>query len=551
MHKSMAKRITIFTALAIMFSMSGVSYSNNGIFADNSDNYSNYSKTSFIVKTKQEIGVSEATGRISTQTGIRSIDEKNNKYQIKSIRRIFELNNGDAELYKELEMSRIYLFTLDEKSVFDVKEIVKSYSEDENTAYSELNFIGQAAGKKGGNISLLNSFASTPNDEMMYRQWYISNDGSITPSGRRSASRVGADINMLKAWDVETGSPDIIVAILDSGIKDDHPDIRDRIWYNENEIPNNGIDDDRNGYVDDYKGWDFAYEDNRPTDGFGHGTNIASVIGAATNNGIGFAGLDQACKLMNLKNLRDDNFGEYSWWSESVKYAADNGAHVINMSEGGDDYSETLETAIKYALKKGKFIVAAMMNKGDGRDYYPASFKGVCAVGATDTDDNRCTQFSWGGGSCYGKHIAVVAPGNKIYGLDYEDIRDYTVYWSGTSQSTAIVSALASLLLSQNPNRTNKDIDKILKVTARDQVGDRDEDSPGWDKYYGYGRVDAFLALTYDSTPEIMERIKEVERSTRVEENKKRNNENEAKEEKSRKEKEADARVKSKPSNPE
>ena len=540
----MNKRYTIslFLLLTIILS-ANTGYSGNII---------NYSKTSFIVKMKQDLGVSEATGKISTHTGIRSIDEKNNKYRIKNIKRIFELNNGDAELYKELEMSRIYLFTLDEKNVFDVKEIVRSYSDDENTDYSEPNYLGQAAGKKGRDMGILNQFATTPNDEMMYRQWYINNDGSITPSGRRSASRVGADINMLKAWEIETGSSEIVVAILDSGIRDDHPDIRERIWINEDEIPNNGIDDDRNGYVDDYKGWDFAYEDNRPTDGFGHGTNIASVIGAVTNNGIGFAGINQACKLMNLKNLRDDNFGEYSWWAESIKYAADNGADVINMSEGGDDYSETLETAVQYAVRKGSFIAAAMMNKGDSRDYYPASFNGVCAVGATDTDDNRCTQFSWGGGSCFGRHIAVVAPGNKIYGLDFEDINDYTVYWSGTSQSTAIVSALASLLLSQNPNRTNKEIDKIIKVTARDQVGDRDEDSPGWDKYYGYGRVDAYLALTNDITPEIQEKMREIEDNTKkFDTKKKKNDDAEASDSDSRKkDKKSDARTKSKPAKP-
>src|SRR5690606_12321479 len=198
------------------------------------------------------------------------------------------------------------------------------------------------------------------------------------------------------------------------------------------------------------------YVDNMPNDGFEHGTNISSVIGASTNNNIGFAGVDQACRLMNLKNLRDDNYGEYYWWSESIKYAVDNGADVINMSEGGDDYSETLQTAVNYALKQGKFIVATMMNKGDDRDDYPASFKGVFAVGATDTDDNRCSSYSWGGGSCYGDHIAVVAPGNKIYGLDYESLSDYSVYWSGTSQSTAIVSGLASLLLAQSTNRTIK-----------------------------------------------------------------------------------------------
>lgn len=175
----MNKRYTIslFLLLTIILS-ANTGYSGNII---------NYSKTSFIVKMKQDLGVSEATGKISTHTGIRSIDEKNNKYRIKNIKRIFELNNGDAELYKELEMSRIYLFTLDEKNVFDVKEIVRSYSDDENTDYSEPNYLGQAAGKKGRDMGILNQFATTPNDEMMYRQWYINNDGSITPSGRRSA----------------------------------------------------------------------------------------------------------------------------------------------------------------------------------------------------------------------------------------------------------------------------------------------------------------------------------------------------------------------------
>lgn len=519
----------------------------------------NYSSKSFFVKMKTELGVSEATGKLSTHTGIKSIDEKNNKYRIKSIKKVFELNNGDKDIYDELEMSRIYLFTLDDNNIFNVKDIVKAYADDENTNYSELNYIGRAAGKRGTDYVELNSLFTIPSDEMFYRQWYLSNDGSITPSGRRGASRVGADINMVRAWEIEKGSSDIIVAILDSGIRDDHPDLRERIWYNNSEIPNNGIDDDRNGYVDDYKGWDFAYEDERPNDGFGHGTNIASVIGASTNNNIGFAGVDQACRLMNLKNLRDDNYGEYYWWSESIKYAVDNGADVINMSEGGDDYSETLQTAVEYALRKGKFIVAAMMNKGDGRDYYPASFKGVFAVGATDTDDNRCLSFSWGGGSCFGDHIAVVAPGNKIYGLDYENLNDYSVYWSGTSQSTAIVSGLASLLLAQNNNRTIKDLDRIIKSTARDRVGDSDEDIKGWDRFYGYGRVDAYLALMYDSTPDIQQKIKEIEQETkRRNNNSDKNKTGDKSDDRGAKaddkttdpNKNADAKTKSKPANP-
>ena len=201
---------------------------------------------------------------------------------------------------------------------------------------------------------------------------------------------------------------------------------------------------------------------------------------------------------MNCKNLNSYNSGEYDWWSESIKYAVDNGADIINMSEGGDDYSKVLKTAIEYALESGVMVVAAMMNKGDNRNYYPAGFDGVMAVGATDTDDKRCRKFSWGGGSCWGKNISVVAPGNKIYGLDYENTQAYDVFWSGTSQSTAIVSGIASLLLAQNQNRTSDDLSKIIKFTAKDLVGDPREDKPGWDQYYGFGRVDSYAALTYE-----------------------------------------------------
>jgi subtilisin family serine protease len=139
-----------------------------------------------------------------------------------------------------------------------------------------------------------------------------------------------------------------------------------------------------------------------------------------------------------------------------------------------------------------------MMNKGNSRNYYPASYKGVLAVGATDTDDSRSERFSWGGGSCWGRHISVVAPGNKIYGLDYIDNTRYDVSWSGTSQSTAIVSAVASLLLSQKPERTSEEIKNIIIKTAKDRVGNPIEDKPGWDEYYGWGRVDANLALRYE-----------------------------------------------------
>ena len=464
---------------------------------------SSFSMKKFFVKTNAELKISEATGKISLNTGIASLDEKISKYKIESIKNLFRQNNGDPELFAKYGMARIYIFNFSDevKSGTDMEEAVNDFSKDINVEFSEPVYIGSSAGVNEyrlNNLFKQDLSENIPNDEMFYKQWYLKNSGSVDPSSGGGYAKIGADIKMIDGWNIETGNEDIIVAILDSGIKDDHPDLRGRIWNNNNEIPNNGIDDDENGYIDDVRGWDFAYDDKRPDDGFGHGTNIATVIAANINNSIGFAGIDGKCKVMNCKNLNNDNSGEYSWWSESIKYAVDNGARIINMSEGGDDYSKVLKTAVDYANDKGVLITAAMMNKGDDRDYYPASYKGVFAVGATDTDDKRCRKFSWGGGSCWGGHISVVAPGNKIYGLDYENDQNYEVYWSGTSQSTAVVSGIASLLLAQNSSRTNEDLKRIIKNTSKDLVGDPREDKPGWDKFYGYGRVDCYAALTYE-----------------------------------------------------
>lgn len=469
---------------------------------------SEFSRNKFFVKTNKELKISEATGKVMMPTGYKSLDEKIDKYGVVEIRNLFRLNNGNPEVYYRLGMERIYVFITDENCEYSygMDEIADDFGSDGNVEYGEPNYIGMSAGVKESAYENFIKKNITPNDEMFYKQWYLQNNGSVNPSSGGRA-KVGADIKIIDAWEIETGSEDVIVAILDSGIKDDHPDLSGRIWINKDEIPGNGIDDDYNGYIDDVRGWDFAYDDRKPEDGFGHGTNIATVIGASTNNNLGFAGIDMKCRLMNCKNLSSYNSGEYAWWSESIKYAVDNGADVINMSEGGDDFSKVLKTAIEYALENDVMVVAAMMNKGDGRDYYPASYKGVFSVGATDTDDKRCRKFSWGGGSCWGSHISVVAPGNRIYGLDYENDDNFDVYWSGTSQSTAIVSAIASLLKSQNKNRTSDEIKKIIRLTSKDLVGDLSEDKPGWDKYYGYGRVDTYAALNYDNVYDKKEEV--------------------------------------------
>jgi subtilisin family serine protease len=301
---------------------------------------------------------------------------------------------------------------------------------------------------------------------------------------------------MEKAWKIEQGDSSVVVAILDSGVKTDHLEFSGRIWKNYAEIPNNGVDDDNNGYIDDIQGWNFADGSNEVNDDSGHGTNIASIIGANGNNGIGFSGVDWNCKLMVLKVLKND-VGYYSWWASSIYYAVDNGANVINMSLGGDVESQALNEAIQYALDRNVVVIVSMGNKNSDNISYPSNYPGVIAVGATNPDDSRTTSFFWSStsGSNYGEHISVVAPGNFIYGLSYKNNTEFDTYFGGTSQSAAFVSGLASLLIAQTPTITHKEVKELIEKTANDRVGDQKEDLVGRDNYYGNGRINAYEAL--------------------------------------------------------
>lgn len=201
---------------------------------------------------------------------------------------------------------------------------------------------------------------------------------------------------------------------------------------------------------------------------------------------------------MVIKIIDSTNFGWYSWWASGLYYAANNGANVINMSVGGESFSSSLLEAVDYAYQSGCFIAASMMNFNNNVPYYPAAYDSqVVAVGATDSYDQRCSPFFWGGGSNYGPHIDVVAPGNYIYGLNNLSNTDYSWYWGGTSQATPMVTGLAALLLAKDSSRTPLDLRSIIRATADDTVGRPQEDTPGFDYYHGYGRINCYRALTY------------------------------------------------------
>jgi uncharacterized protein (TIGR03382 family) len=331
------------------------------------------------------------------------------------------------------------------------------------------------------------SQSGVPNDPGFPSQWGLSNDGSWSKT-----AVAGADINAPDAWDIEDGDPTVVVAVLDSGFVLEETDVR--FWSNPAEVPGNGVDDDNNGYADDVLGWDFVEDDSNPRDATGHGTNVAAIAVAAGNNNVGLSGVCPRCSLMVARNLGDDGFGQYSWWAESLVYAVDNGASVVNMSEGGTGFSDVLRDAANYAFESGVPVVAAMMNTDSDTPYYPAAVGAAMGIGATNDADDRASPFSWGGGSNWGSHIEVVAPGNSIAGFGLE-AGTYDSFWSGTSQATPHVAGLIGLMLARDPTLLPAEIRSILRDTAVDEVGSPAEDTEGFDEFFGHGRIDAAAAL--------------------------------------------------------
>ena len=430
-----------------------------------------FSKTRLIAKFKETTAAASESA-VYTKLGKQHFK---NTYPIS-----FAANNKKAERTKET-----LVFTFN--GAIDILNTITELQETGLFDFVEPDYIGFGAGKRGKKNTI-----TTPNDPLLNRQWGLSNNGTFEASNATE----DADVDMDLAWTISTGNEDITIAVLDSGLRMEHPEFTNRIWVNINETEDN-TDSDGNNYTDDIHGWDFVNNDNDPTDDHGHGTNVTGIIAATGNNAIGYAGADWKCKIMPLKILDENNSGYYSTWIAAINYATNQGVKIMNMSVGGSSFSQGMKNAVDNAHSNGIVIVACMMNFNNDTPYYPAAFENTIAVGSTDADDTRSNPFFWSttSGSNYGNHIDVVAPGNYIYGLDASSDRNYDYYWGGTSQAAPLVAGICSLILDVNPELTTEGIRTLLRDTAEDLIGDLSEDIAGWDPYYGAGRVNAYNAL--------------------------------------------------------
>ena len=309
----------------------------------------------------------------------------------------------------------------------------------------------------------------TPNDEFFGRQYALSNPGDRLALPGSPTGTANADIRATAAWEETTGQPTVVVAVLDTGVDLAHPDLKNKLVSRGRDLVNDDLD---------------------ASDDHWHGTHVAGIIGAETNNGFGIAGVAWNCKILPVKVADKTGVGTISQLVMGIIWAADNGAHVINMSLGGDEGAESLKDALKYAYQKKVVCIASAGNDGKDVDYPAAYDDYVLAVAATDYKDEWLTYSS------PGSEVDVAAPGESILSLvptGSVPADDFPYrFRSGTSMAAAHVSGLAALIRSARPWLTAKDIMNVIRYTADDVNGDK---IPGIDKYLGYGRINMERAL--------------------------------------------------------
>ena len=391
--------------------------------------------------------------------------------------------DGNALLSNKLESFLSKLNVSETKPVFPLKAnkksdplgkiLIVSYDNDVDPFYLSSK-LKNFANIEWAEPKIVYQLDFTPNDPNYSSQWNL------------------LKILASQAWNVTKGDTSVIIGIVDTGVDWDHPDLSANIWTNKNEIPNNGIDDDQNGYIDDVHGWDFGgltgTPDNNPMeDQPVHGTHVAGIASAVTNNGVGISSIGFKSKLLPVKATQNDQQGPDGpyilYGFEGIVYAADNGAKVINCSWGGDGYSLLAQETINYATSVGALVVAAAGNSGTNNNQYPSAYDNVLSVASTTQSDTK-SSFS-----TYGTSVDVSAPGSGIYSTYQDDTYEIL---SGTSMASPLTAGLAALVWSVFPSYTPLQIGEQIRVNS----DDIDALNPSFAQLIGRGRINAYNAVT-------------------------------------------------------
>lgn len=336
--------------------------------------------------------------------------------------------NVGLDAIKHLSLTDLYVFRVPANET--AAGLVRKLSQNPAVAYAEFDFI--------------QTIEVVPNDPSFGLLWGMNNTG-------QTGGTADADIDAPEAWNFTTGSSNVVVAVIDTGVDYNHQDLSANMWTNPGEIPGNGVDDDLNGYVDDYYGINSITGSGNPMDDHYHGTHCSGTIGGRGNNGIGVAGVCWNVKIMACKFLDSGGSGYTSDAIECIQYAVSKGAHIMSNSWGGGGFSQSLKDAITAAQTAGILFVAAAGNTTGGHDNdaspsYPASYdcENIIAVAATDHNDALATFSHYGATS-----VDVAAPGVNIYSAQPGNAYQYL---SGTSMATPHVSGLCALLKAYNPS---------------------------------------------------------------------------------------------------
>ncbi len=373
---------------------------------------------------------------------------------------------------------------------FGVLEIEKYFSPNNESEYTTLSNIYRLKISSPYNPVYVSSKLARHSDiewaEPLYLREVVHTPNDPSFNNQYALAKVQAEA----AWNISKGNSSIVVAIVDSGVDWNHDDLTANIWNNSDEVLD-GTDTDGNGYIDDIRGWDFGgldgTPDNDPTeDSPTHGTHVAGIASAVTNNSIGVAGLGYNIKIMPVKTSQHDVSDEViSYGYKGIIYAADNGADIINCSWGGFGYSQAEQEVINYAVSKGSVIVCAAGNDGLKDVIFPAAYDGVLSVGNTNSSDHKSAS------SNYGINLDVCAPGSGIYNTWQGSSSPYATL-SGTSMASPLVAGLAGLVIDKFPSYTPLQVIEQIRINA-DNI---DAVNPGKENMLGSGRINAFKALS-------------------------------------------------------